>query len=203
MNVYGKSNMGRLMLIGGLVGGALSFMSRETRSVWGHRVQNAAKSSGQLIQTVYQNPAQVGRYFSVTGTRLKGLAREVSDDFQHMIEHAEMARKSTGNTYQYVMEAGSELGDIAGKIKRYGQNLSQFDQPVLIDSELDALQRLENETTVPNPGTMRHESVTTATQQTNYSKGSSATATLERKKETVKTTKSVSKSGNHSKNNRK
>ncbi|MFT8318962.1 MAG: hypothetical protein ABF651_11925 [Sporolactobacillus sp.] len=154
MSVYGKSKMGKYMLIGGMIGGALSMLSRETRSVWGRHMSQAVKGSGRFIQTMYQNPSQVGRYMSVTGTRLKGLAREVSDDFQQMVENAEKARTSTGSTYQYVMEAGSELGEIATKIKRYGQNMSRFDQPVLIDSEQDALQRLENETSVPNPGTM-------------------------------------------------
>ncbi|WP_241654906.1 hypothetical protein [Sporolactobacillus shoreae] len=154
MSIYGNSRMGRFMLIGGLVGCGLSLFSRETRAVWGNRVSTAAASGGKLIQTVYRHPDQVGRYLTVTGTRLKGLAREVSEDFQQMIDHAEKARFSTGNTYQYVMEAGNEIAEMAGKIRRAGQNITRYEEPVLIDSEKDALQRLENETTVPNPGTM-------------------------------------------------
>lgn len=154
MSVYGKSQMGKFMLIGGLVGCGLSMMSRETRSVWGHHLSNAATSGGNLIRTMYQHPDQVGKYMQVTGTRLKGLAREVSDDFQQMIDRVEKARTSTSDTYQYVMEVGNELAEMAGKIKQSGKNMANYQEPVLIDNEADALQRLENEAPVPNPGTM-------------------------------------------------
>ncbi|MDF2911110.1 MAG: hypothetical protein K0Q56_1991, partial [Sporolactobacillus laevolacticus] len=154
MSVYGKSQMGKFMLIGGMVGCGLSLMSRETRSVWGHNLSTAARNSGRLIRTIYQHPDQVGNYMQVTGTRLKGLVREVSDDFQQMIDHVEKARTSTGNTYQYVMEVGTELAEMAGKVRQSGRNIANFQQPVLIDTKEDALQRLENETSVPNPGTM-------------------------------------------------
>jgi hypothetical protein len=156
MSIYGKSRMGRFMLIGGAIGCGLSLLGRETRSVWGQRLSSAAVNSGRMIQTIYRHPDQVGRYLSVSGTRLKGLARELSTDFQQMLDHAEKARTSTGNTYQYAMEAGSELTEMAGKIRHAGKNLMQFNDPVLVDTEGDALQRLENETTVPNPGTMPH-----------------------------------------------
>ncbi|WP_010632058.1 hypothetical protein [Sporolactobacillus vineae] len=154
MSIYGRSRMGRFMLIGGVIGCGLSLFGRETRSVWGQRLSSAAANSGRMVQTIYRHPDQVGRYLSVSGTRLKGLARELSTDFQQMLEHAEKARTSTGSTYQYAMEAGSELTEMAGKIRHAGQNLMQFNDPVLVDTEEDALQRLENETTVPNPGTM-------------------------------------------------
>lgn len=154
MSIYGRSRMGRFMLIGGVIGCGLSLFGRETRSVWGQRLSSAASGSGRVIQTVYRHPDQVGRYLSVSGTRLKGLARELSTDFQQMMDHAEKARTSTSSTYQYAMEAGGELTQMAGKIRHAGKNLMQFDEPVLVDTEEDALQRLENETTVPNPGTM-------------------------------------------------
>ncbi|MCO7125808.1 hypothetical protein NIE88_08490 [Sporolactobacillus shoreicorticis] len=154
MSVYGKSQMGKFMLIGGLVGCGLSLMSRETRSVWGHHLSTAATGGSNLIRAIYQHPDQVGKYMQVTGTRLKGLAREVSDDFQQMIDRVEKARTSTSDTYQYVMEVGNELAEMAGKIKQSGKNIANYQEPVLIDNEADALQRLENETSVPNPGTM-------------------------------------------------
>jgi hypothetical protein len=154
MSVYGKSQMGKFMLIGGMVGCGLSLMSRETRSVWGHHLSIAASNGGKMMRTVYQHPDQVGKYMQVTGTRLKGLAREVSDDFQQMIDRVEKARTSTSDTYQYVMEVGSELAEMAGKIKQSGKNIANYQEPVLIDTEADALHRLENETSVPNPGTM-------------------------------------------------
>lgn len=154
MSIYGRSRMGRFMLIGGMIGCGLSLFGRETRSVWGNRLQTAATNSGRVIQTVWRHPDQVGNYFTATGSRLKGLAREISEDVQQMIDNAEKARKSTGNTYQYVMEAGSELTEIAGKIRRAGQSVANYQEPSLISPEEEALQRLENETTVPNPGTM-------------------------------------------------
>lgn len=154
MSVYGRSRMGRFVLIGGLIGCGLSLFGRETRSVWGNRLSKAATNSGRLIQTMYRNPDRVGRYLTVTGTRLRGMAREVSEDFQQMLEHAEKARTSTGHTYQYVMEAGNEISEMAGKIRQAGQSIVRYQEPVLMDSEQDALQRLENETSVPNPGTM-------------------------------------------------
>ncbi|GGL64683.1 hypothetical protein [Sporolactobacillus putidus] len=158
MSVYGRSKMGRFMLIGGMVGCALSLLSRETRTVWGHNLSTAASGSGKLIQTIYRHPNQVGRYMQVTGTRLKGVARELSEDFQQMIDHAEKARTSTTNTYQYVMEAGAEITEMAEKIRHAGQSITRFQEPVLVDTEEDALQRLENETSVPNPGTMPRQS---------------------------------------------
>ncbi|WP_239984913.1 hypothetical protein [Sporolactobacillus pectinivorans] len=160
MSIYGRSRMGMFMLIGGVIGCSLSLFGRETRSVWGNRLSTAATNSGKLIQTVYRHPDQVGRYLTVTGTRIKGLAREVSEDFQQMVDCAGKARTSTGNTYQYVMEAGNEITEMAGKIRRAGQNIARFDDPVLVDSEQDALQRLENETSVPNPGTMPKQPAT-------------------------------------------
>ncbi|MFT8363673.1 MAG: hypothetical protein ABF586_07335 [Sporolactobacillus sp.] len=197
MNVYGKSKMGRFMLIGGLVGGALSLMSRETREVWGHHVQTTLTNGGKLMHTVYENPKQVGRYFSVTGARLKGLAREVSTDFQQMVEHAEKARASTGSTYQYVMEAGSELGEIAGKIKRYGQTMSQMDQTLVVDTEEDALQRLENETTVPNPNTMNHASRMMQTSKDTRTTTNGAGA-KQSEKTSAQANQPVDRRGNHS-----
>lgn len=158
MGVYGRSKMGRFMLIGGMVGCTLSLLSRETRSVWGHNLSTAASNSGKMIQTIYRHPDQVGRYMQMAGIRLKSMAREVSEDFQQMIDHAEKARTSTTNTYQYVMEAGGEITEIAEKIRRAGQSMKRFQEPVLVDTEEDALQRLENETSVPNPGTMPRQS---------------------------------------------
>lgn len=154
MSVYGKSQMGKFMLIGGVIGCGLSLMSRETRSVWGHRLSTSANNCAQAVRTVYQHPNQVGNYLKVTGTRVKGLAREISSDFQEMVDRVEKAGSSTNDTYQYVMEIGNEIAEMAGKIKRSGQNMANFQEPMLIDTEQDALQRLENETSVPNPGTM-------------------------------------------------
>jgi hypothetical protein len=158
MSVYGKSQMGKFMLIGGMVGCGLSLISRETRSVWGQRLATSASNCGNLIRAMYQQPDQVGKYMQVTGTRLKGMVREVSDDFQHMIDQVEKARTSTGDSYQYVMEVGSELAEMAGKIRQSGRNVVNYQEPELINAETEAIQRLENETSVPNPGTMPHVS---------------------------------------------
>ncbi|MCO7175317.1 hypothetical protein ACFP7A_07145 [Sporolactobacillus kofuensis] len=169
MSVYGKSQMGKFMLIGSMVGCGLSLMSRETRSVWGHNMSTAVTNGGRLIRTIYQHPDQVGKYMKVTGTRLKGLVREASNDFEQMIDRVEKARTSTGNTYQYVMEVGTEFADMVGKIRQSGKSIANYQEPVLIDTEQEALQRLENETTVPNPGTLpnytKHQNVSASSQQ--------------------------------------
>ncbi|RYM00023.1 hypothetical protein EWH99_12760 [Sporolactobacillus sp. THM7-7] len=152
MSIYGRSNMGRLMLIGSLIGGALSLFSRDTRTVWGNRLSTAASGSGKLILTMCRQPDQIGRYFKQTGTHLKTMAHDVSDDFQKMIDHVEQARTSSTNAYQYVMEAGGELGDIAEKLRLTGQSLTRFQEPELVDTETqEALERLENEAPLPNP----------------------------------------------------
>ncbi|BBN99655.1 hypothetical protein [Sporolactobacillus terrae] len=162
MSVYGKSHMGKFMLIGGMVGCGLSLIGRETRSVWGQRLATSASNCGNLIRAMYQHPDQVGKYMQVTGTRLKGMVREVSDDFQHMIDQVEKARTSTGDTYQYVMEVGGELAEMAGKIRQSGRNMVNYQEPELISAETEAIQRLENETSVPNPGTIPHVSKRTS-----------------------------------------
>ncbi|MFT8872227.1 MAG: hypothetical protein ABF868_08020 [Sporolactobacillus sp.] len=150
MNVYGRSRLGQFMLIGSIAGGALSLLSRETRSAWGHRLNTAAHGGGRLIRTIYHEPARVGRYLSLTGTRIKGLSREIAGDFQQMVDSVEKAQASGSNTYQYVMEAGSELGEMAGKIKRYGQNMADLNEPLLVDSQQDAVARLEDESSLLN-----------------------------------------------------
>ncbi|MCI1881932.1 MAG: hypothetical protein LKI94_07055 [Sporolactobacillus sp.] len=150
MSMYGRSRTGRWMLIGGAIGCGLSLLGRQTRAVWGNRLSSAASGSAKLIRTIYNHPQQVGRYLSLTGSRLQGVAREVSADFRQMIDYADKARKDSGSAYRYVMEAGGELGEMAGKIRRTGESLVRFDEPVLIDSESDALQRLETETSLPN-----------------------------------------------------
>ncbi|RYL88952.1 hypothetical protein EWI07_13250 [Sporolactobacillus sp. THM7-4] len=150
MSIYGRSNMGRLMVIGGLIGGCLSLLSRETRSVWGNRLSTAASNGGRLIYTIYKNPDQVGRYLKTTGTHLKTVAREVSQDFQQMIDHAEQARTSSTNAYQYVMEAGNEITEMAGKIRKTGQNMVRFQDPVLVGTVSESVPKIETISSVEN-----------------------------------------------------
>lgn len=144
MNRYGRSKTGRLMLIGGLVGGALSLLGRDTRFVWGRRLQTFATNSGKLIYTVFRHPDQVGRYLQTTGTQMRTTAQSVSENFQRLLDDVDQARTRSSDAYRYVMEAGNEIGSMAGKIRETGQQMIRFQQAGLVETAIDASDMIEN-----------------------------------------------------------
>ncbi|WKB36529.1 hypothetical protein QS257_05455 [Terrilactibacillus sp. S3-3] len=132
MSAYQKSNMGRLVLIGGLIGASLSLFSKGTRTTWQGYLSSATKNSGKLIYTLWKKPDQVTNYLKATTSHVKMMAREVSQDFQEMVNKVDQARTSSTDAYRYAMEAGDEITQIASKLRTTSKSVMDFQQPTLI-----------------------------------------------------------------------
>ncbi|MFD2618473.1 hypothetical protein [Terrilactibacillus laevilacticus] len=118
-----KSTIRRYALIGGLLGATVSLMNRESRRSLKQTMKTATSNCGKLIYTLWTNPNQVSQYIKNTGNNLRLMAQEVSDDFTKMVSDVDQVRKSSSEAVNYAIEAGSELTDIASKIKNSSQSV--------------------------------------------------------------------------------
>lgn len=133
MSAYQKSKMGRFVLVGGLIGASLSLFSKGTRTTWKGYLSSASKNSGKFVYTLWKKPDQVSNYLKATSSHIKMMAREVSQDFQEMVEKVDQARTSSTDAYRYAMEAGEEMTEIAGKLRMTSKSMMEFEQPALLD----------------------------------------------------------------------
>lgn len=124
MTTYQRSKLGRFMLIGGLLGAAVSLFDRATRESVGKGLKATANGGLRLYQTVRTNPAQVTNYVKTTRDNLRMTAREISQDLKEMAEKVNGATKCSKQAYQYALEAGNEVSQIAYKVRHTaGQSL--------------------------------------------------------------------------------
>ncbi|TCP24520.1 hypothetical protein EV207_12419 [Scopulibacillus darangshiensis] len=127
MSAYQKSKLGKFMLIGGIVGAAVSLFDRGTRACIKNGMGAAKTNGGKFVYSVRNNPEQVSNYFKTAANNLKMAAKEVSQDMKEMAEKVNSAKNSTTDAYRYAVEAGDEISQISHKIRNSGQSMMKID----------------------------------------------------------------------------
>ncbi|GGE45234.1 hypothetical protein GCM10011391_25080 [Pullulanibacillus camelliae] len=112
-----RSKLGKFMLVGGLVGAAVSLFDRGTRmSVV--KGMGATKNGGiKLYQNMKSDPSSVSNYIREKADNIKMTAQEVSKDLTEMADKMNGVTTSSKQAYQYAMETGSEISEIAHKLR--------------------------------------------------------------------------------------
>lgn len=123
MATYRRSKLGRFFMIGGLLGAAVSLFDRSTREAVTGGMVSLKNNSVKLCQTVKENPSSVSNYIKNTAENIKMTAREISQDVKEMAGKVGDMTQSSKQAYQYAMEAGNEVSQIAQKIRYSGQGL--------------------------------------------------------------------------------
>lgn len=124
-----KSKLGKYMLIGSVIGAAVSLLKKETRTYLKNDM-GAVKSNGQkLASTIKNNPTQVSNYLKATANNIKMTAQEVSQDMKEMAGKVSNAKNSSTQAYHYAVEASDEISQIAHKVRNTGQGMMKLDTP--------------------------------------------------------------------------
>jgi len=111
-----RSKLGRFMLIGGLVGAAVSLCDRGTRMTV-MKGLGATKNGGvKLYQNMKKDPSSVSSYIREKADHVKLTAQEISKDLMEMADKMQGVTKSSKQAYQYAMETGSDISKIAHKL---------------------------------------------------------------------------------------
>lgn len=118
---YPKSKLGRFMIIGGLLGAGVSLFDRGTRKQVG-RALNSVKDGGtSVLANMRQDPSQVtdqlSNYLQNTANGLRTAVQDVTDDMREMAQKVTGMTQSGKQAYQYAIEAGEEITEIASKLR--------------------------------------------------------------------------------------
>lgn len=133
-----KSKLGRYMIIGGLLGACVSLIDRGTRKKMGRAIDNVKDGSSSMMMNMVHDPShvtdQLSNYLTNTANNIRRTAQDVTDDMRQMAEKVTGMTQSTKQAYQYAMEAGGEITEIASKIRSSGStfNMSSANTPALV-----------------------------------------------------------------------
>lgn len=116
------------MLIGGLVGGAISLFNRHNRREFVDHMVQWKDNTVNMYKQVSSNPRQVSDQLRDTASNIRLTAQEVSNDIKEMVDDLDGVRRSSTQAYRYAMEAGGEIGQIAQKIKTTGSSVKMVPQ---------------------------------------------------------------------------
>ncbi|GGH78154.1 gas vesicle protein [Pullulanibacillus pueri] len=114
---YHKSKLGKFMLVGGLVGAAISLFDRGTRAKIAKGLGSTTTGGVKLFQTMKSDPSSVTNYIKQKADSIKMAAQDISQDLNEMADKMNGVTTSSKQAYQYAMEAGSEISAIANKLK--------------------------------------------------------------------------------------
>ncbi|MTT32127.1 hypothetical protein GMB86_08915 [Terrilactibacillus sp. BCM23-1] len=178
-----KSTLRKYALIGGLLGASVSLMNKESRRSLKQTMKTASSNCGKLIYTLWTNPNKVSQYIKSTGNNMRLMAQEVSDDFSKMVNNVDQVRKSSSEAVNYAIEAGSELTDIASKIKNSSQSViptnfggqSSNLTPSIAQSFLDSPTNLTQKKTTPVQSATQTQPTTLSTPKSNVNTSTNQT----------------------------
>lgn len=123
-----KGKFGRFMLIGSLIGGAISLFDTHTRkNIYDNMIQ-IKDGTIDMYRTVRSNPRQVSNELRQTAMNIRMTAQEVANDMKEMVEKMEGMTHSSTQAYRYAVEAGDEISQMTQKIKTTGKKIPMIQQ---------------------------------------------------------------------------
>lgn len=121
---YPKSKLGKFMIIGGLLGAGVSLIDRGTRKQVGRALHSVKDGGASVLSNMRQDPSQVtdqlSNYLQNTANGLRTAIQDVTDDMSEMAQKVTGMTQSGKQAYQYAIEAGEEISEIATKLRHPG-----------------------------------------------------------------------------------
>jgi gas vesicle protein len=119
------NNMLKHMVVGSLVGAAVSLFNKNTRENAKSRAVKMRTKTTSLVNTLKEDPAKISQDVKEFSSNVRTLVNDINKDVKDVLGKMDEIKKNSTKTVESAREAGGELKEIGGKLKHAGEEMNE------------------------------------------------------------------------------